>query len=153
MTLVISRLQSDIFDVFSRQLDDKREIARLIAIAYQSYANSAQSPPGAPMNLTGTEHKKLESELLFLMNRSLPPGEAANRVGNAVYMFWLAPPVTSGAGGVVTNLVHASGVGRMAGTNVDSDRSAANAMASALDSITRTVFVTNPPPNPSGTLI
>jgi hypothetical protein len=152
MPLVVGSLQSGIQRVFDQQLEDIQDIARQIAQAYQSYAATAQSPIGAPAVLKGTENRLFEIALFNLMKSQAPPPQAANQISQAITGFWLTPPVTFGPG-LVTAVIAQAGVGRLIGTNVKDSSNAAATLAQSLDVMTKTVFVTNPPPAPSGPII
>jgi len=148
--LVIGTLTSGIQRVFDQQLSDISDIARQIAKAYQSYAATAQAPPGVPVILRGTESRLFEQALFNLMKGQLPKPQAANAIGNAISGFWMTPPVQTGAGGVVTAVIPQAGLGRLIGVNVKDSSNAASTLAQALDAMTKTVFVTNPTPLPPG---
>lgn len=150
MPLIVASLSSSIQRVFDEQLTEVRDIARRISQAYQSYASTAQAPPGAPVILKGTESKLFEVALFNLMKGQLPKPQAANAIANAISSFWMAPPVTTGAGGVVTAVIPQAGLGRLIGVNVKDSSNAASTLAQALDVMTKTVFVTNPFPLPPG---
>lgn len=152
MALNVALLTNQIQSVFNKQLEDIGQIASQIAQAYQSYAQTAQAPPGAPVVLKGSEYRLFEVELRNLMQGQLPAPQAAQSIGRAIQAFWLAPPVQTGAGGVCTAIVPAAGIAKMASTNVKESSQAAQSLASALDTMTRTVFVTNPTPLPPGPL-
>lgn len=151
MPLNVGQLTNDIRGVFEAQLDSSRDIASRIARAYESYARLAQAPPGVPVVLKGSEVSLLERGLLQVMEQRLLAPAAAQTVGAAVVSFWLTPPVAAGPG-VVTAVIPQSGIAKMLGTNVSTAAQAAQSLASSLDLITRTVFVTAPPPAPSGVL-
>lgn len=151
MALNVGQLAGEIRSVFNAQLESPREIASKIARAYSSYARAAQAPPGVPVTLTGSEGKFMESALVRVMEQQLPAPAAAQEIGVAVVSFWLTPPVAAGPG-VVTAVIPQAGVSKMLAVNVPTSDLAAQELAVALDIITRTAFVTAPPPNPSGVL-
>jgi hypothetical protein len=146
----VASLTSSIQRVFDAQLTEVSDIARQIAQAYQSYAATAQAPPGAPVILKGTENRLFEVALFNLMKGQLPKPQAANAIGNAISGFWMVPPVMTGVGGVVTAVIPQAGLGRLLGVNVKDSSNAASTLAGALDVMTKTVFVTNPFPLPPG---
>ena len=146
MALNVGSLTNQIQNVFDQRLEDIGQVASRIAQAYQTYAQTAQAPPGAPVILKGSEYRLFEIELRNLMKGQYPAPQAAQSIGKAIQSFWLAPPVQTGAGGVVTLVVPAAGIAKMAATNVKASGQAAQSLASALDMITKTVFVTNPYP-------
>lgn len=152
MALNMGQLKNQIQAVFDQRLASKPEIASKIARAYQSYAAAAQAPPGGPMILKGTESRLFELALTNLMQGQLPAPAAAQALGNAILGFWLVPPVLSSAGGAATALVPAAAIAKMMATSVTDSSAAAASLAQALDLMTKTVFVTNPPPLPSGLL-
>jgi hypothetical protein len=152
MALNIGQLTNQIQRVFDQQLDSIPRIASQIAQAYQAYALTAQAPPGAPVILKGSEYRLFEISLRNLMQGQLPAPQAAQGLGQAISGFWLTPPVTTGAGGVCTAIVPAAAISKMAATNVKASGQAAQSLASSLDLMTRTVFVTNPSPIPPGPL-
>ena len=152
MALNVGQLRSQIQNVFDQRLESIAQIASKIARAYQAYATAAQAPPGSPVVLKGSESRLLEVALSNLMRGRLPAPQAAQALGNAVSAFWLLPPVTTGSGGVVTAVVPQAAVAKLAATKVSASSQAALSLAQALDLITRTVFVTNPPPIAPGPL-
>ena len=152
MALNIGLLTNQIQSVFDKQIEEIPRIASEIAQAYQKYAGFAQAPPGAPVVLKGSEFRLFEIALRNLMQGQLPPPQAAQGLGQAITGFWLTPPVTTGAGGVCTAIVPAAAISKMAGTNVKASGQAAQSLASSLDLMTRTVFVTSPFPIPPGPL-
>jgi len=152
MALNAGALTSQLRRVFDLRLEDISRVAYQIAQAYQSYARLAQAPPGVTVLLNGSEYRLLESELRNIMQGRLASVQAAQGIGRAVQSFWLTPPAKTGAGGVVTAVVSSVAVPRLASTNVRESGRAAQSLSLALDSITRTVFVTNSPPAPSGPL-
>lgn len=153
MPLQLPVLRSKLDKVFNEQLESAQEIAQRIARAYQEYAQGGIAPPGVPFVFKGTESKFLELAILLTVKARYLPPQAAQTIGNAVLQFWLAPPITTSAGGVVTAVVPAVGVGRLQAVKVDTIPQAALALAQAFDLMTRTVFVTNTPPVPSGLII
>lgn len=152
MALNVGQLTNQIQSVFDRHLESTVEIASQIARAYQSYAALAQAPPGVPVILRGTEYRLFEVALRGLMDGQLPAPQAAQALGQAISGFWLAPPVTTGAGGACTSIVPAAAISKMASTNVKAAGQAAQSLASSLDLMTRTVIVTSPTPIPPGPL-
>ena len=152
MALNVAMLRGQIQRVFDDQLESTGEIASRIAQACQAYAQMAQAPPGAPVILKGSEKRAFENALRTLMDGRLQAPQAAQGLGNAIAAFWLVPPVQTGAGGVVTAVIPQAAVGKISSTSVDSANQAAASLANALDLMTKTVFVTNPPPVPPGTL-
>lgn len=152
MALNVGQLTNQIQRIFDQQLDSIPRIASQIARAYQSYAAFAQAPPGAPVVLKGSEYRLFEVALRNLMQGQLPAPQAAQGLGQAIAGFWLTPPVTTSAGGVCTAIVPAAAISKMASTNVKASGQAAQSLASSLDLMTRTVFVTNPPPIAPGPL-
>jgi hypothetical protein len=152
MALNVSQLKNQIQGVFDQKLQQIPQIASKIARAYQVYATAAQAPPGAPVILKGSESRLFEVALTQLMQGRLPAPAAAQALGNAITAFWLLPPVLTGAGGVVTTIIPAAAIAKMIGTKVDDSSAAASSLAQALDTMTKTVFVTNPYPIPPGLL-
>lgn len=152
MALNSAQLKNQIQSVFDQRLKDIPQIASKIARAYQSYATAAQAPPGTPVILKGSESRAFEAALIQLMQNKLPAPAAAQALANAVMAFWLLPPVTTGSGGIVTAVLPVAAIAKMAGTNVSDSSSAALSLAQSLDIMTRTVFVTNPPPLAPGVL-
>lgn len=152
MALNMGQLKSQIQAVFDQHLESKPQIASKIARAYQAYAVAAQAPPGGPMILKGSESRLFELALTNLMEGMLPAPAAAQGLGNAILGFWLVPPVLSSVGGLATAVVPAAAIAKMMATMVSDSSSAAASLAGALDLMTKTVFVTNPPPLPSGLL-
>lgn len=152
MALNMGQLRSQIQGVFDQRLESIPQIASKIARAYQSYATAAQAPPGSPVVLKGTEYLLLEKALVSLMRGRLPAPQAAQAIGNAVASFWLVPPVATGSGGVVTALIPQAAIAKMASTKVSASSQAATSLAQSLDLLTKTVFVTNPPPLSPGVL-
>jgi hypothetical protein len=152
VALNIGQLTNQIQKVFDKQLESIPDIAAQIAQAYQKYAVAAQAPPGAPVILKGTEFRLFEVALRNLMQGQLPPPAAAQGLGNAITGFWLTPPVLTGAGGTCTAIVPVAAIAKMASTNVKESGLAAQSLASSLDLMTRTVFVTNIAPVPPGPL-
>jgi len=152
MALNVASLTNQLQRIFGEQLETPREIASRIAQAYLLYAQAAQAPPGVPVILKGSEGRAFETALRTLLEGRFPPPQAANAIGNAISAFWLAPPVQTGAGGVVTAIIPQAAIGKMISTNVNDASLAARSLASALDLMTKTVFVTNPSPLPPGPL-
>ena len=152
MALNSSQLKNQIQSVFDQQLKSVQQIASKIARAYQAYATAAQAPPGAPVVLKGSESRLLEAALVQLMQARLPAPQAAQAVGNAVSAFWLLPPVATTAGGVVTTILPAAALAKMASTKVSASSAAAQSLAQSLHLITKTVFVVNPYPIAPGVL-
>lgn len=152
MALNVGLLRGEIQRVFDDQLEDKSQVARRIAQAYQKYAQTAQAPPGAPVILRGSESRLFEQSLRSLLVGEFPPPQAAQAISNAIGGFWLTPPVTTGAGGVCTAIIPQAAIGKMSATKVDASSGAAASLASSLDLMTKTVFVVNPSPIPPGTL-
>ena len=152
MALNVAQLTNSIQGVFDKKLEDVGRVASEISQAYQSYAQLAQAPPGAPVILKGTEFRLFEVSLRNLMSGRLPPPAAANAIGQAITAFWLTPPVQTGSGGACTAIVPAAAISKMAATNVTNSSLAAQSLASSLDLMTRTVFVVNPAPLPPGPL-
>jgi len=152
MALNVSQLKNQIQGVFDQKLKSVPQIASKIARAYQVYATAAQAPPGTPVILKGSESRLFEVALTQLMQGRLPAPAAAQSLGNAIVAFWLLPPVLTGAGGVVTAVIPAAAIAKMIGTKVDDSSGAAASLAQALDTMTKTVFVTNPPPLAPGPL-
>lgn len=152
MALNVSQLKAQIQNVFSQQLKDVSQIASKISRAYQAYAAAAQAPPGTPVILKGSESRMLELALNQIMQARLPAPAAAQALGAAIVAFWMAPPVVTAAGGVVTLVLPAPGIAKMMATNASDVSSAALSLAQSLDTITRTVFVTNQPPIAPGVL-
>lgn len=152
MALNSAQLKNQIQSVFDQRLKDIPQIASKIARAYQSYATAAQAPPGTPVILKGSESRAFEAALIQLMQNKLPAPAAAQALANAVMAFWLLPPVTTGSGGIVTAVLPVAAIAKMAGTNVSDSSGAALSLAQSLDIMTRTVFVTNPPPLAPGVL-
>lgn len=152
MALNVGQLKSQIQAVFEQQLESKPQIASKIARAYQAYAAAAQAPPGGPMILKGSESRLFELALTNLMEGMLPAPAAAQALGSAVVGFWLLPPVLSSAGGAATAVVPAAGIAKLMATKVSDVSSAAASLAQSLDLMTKTVFVANSPPLPSGPL-
>lgn len=152
MPLLLPVLRTKLDKVFNERLDSAQEIAQRIAKAYQEYAQGAIAPPGAKLIFKGTESKFLELALLLTVKARYLPPQAAQTIGNAVLQFWLTPPVLTSAGGAVTVVVPAAGVSTLLGVKVDTTSQAALKLAQAFDQMTRTVFVTNAPPLPSGTI-
>lgn len=152
MALNVGLLRGRIQSVFDEKLEDKARVAQKLAQAYQVYARTAQAPPGAPVILKGSESRLFESALKTLLVGEFPPPQAAQAIGNAITGFWLTPPVTTGSGGVCTAIVPQAAIGKMAAIKVDSSGTAAASLASALDLMTKTVFVVNPYPLPPGPL-
>lgn len=152
MALNAALLTNQIQRVFDRKLESIPRIASEISRAYQSYAATAQAPPGTPVILKGSEFRLFEVNLRNLIQGRLPPPQAASAIGNAISSFWLTPPVATGSGGVCTAVVPAAAIGKMARTNVSDSSQAARSLARSLDLMTRTVFVVNPFPLPPGPL-
>jgi len=152
MALNIGQLTNQIQRVFAQRLDSIPQIASQIARAYQSYASLAQAPPGVPVILKGSEYRLFEVSLRSLLQGHFPPPQAAQALGMAIRGFWLLPPVMTGSGGTCTTVLPAAAIAKMAATNVKSSGQAAQSLASSLDLMTRTVFVTNPAPIPPGVL-
>lgn len=153
MALNVQMLRGQIQAVFDQRLESKARIAQRIANAYQQYAVLAQAPPGAPVILGGSGRSRfIENALRSLMDRQFPSGQAAQAIANGIRSFWLTPPVTTGAGGVCTSIIPEAAIGSMASTRVDSAGGAAMSLARSLDTMTKTVFVTNPTPLPPGFL-
>lgn len=150
MPLSLPFLRTKLEKVFSEQLESGQEIAQRIARAYQEYAQQAIAPPGVPLVLTGVESKHLELAIFLIVKARYLPPQASQTIGNAVLQFWLAPPVVTSGGGVVTTVLPAAGIPKLLGTRVDTIPKAALSLAQAFDLMTRTVFVTNTPPIPSG---
>jgi len=152
MALNVGQLTNQIQRVFDQRLESTSQIASQIARAYQSYASLAQAPPAAPMLLKGSEYRLFEVGLRNLMDARFPAAQAAQALGQAISAFWLLPPVLTGAGGVCTAIAPAAAISKMAATNVKASAQAAQSLASSLDLMTRTVFMTNPSPIPPGPL-
>ena len=152
MALNVASLTNQIQMVFDQRIEDIGRVASRIAQAYQAYAQTAQAPPGSPVILKGGEYRLFEFELRNLMRSRLPAPSAAQAVGRAIQAFWLSPPVQTSAGGIATAIVPAAGIAKMAATRVGASGQAAQSLASSLDAMTRTVFVTNPYPLPPGPL-
>lgn len=152
MALNVAQLRSQIQNVFDQKLESIPQISSRIAQAYQAYAVAAQAPPGAPVILKGSESRLFEQALTSLMQGRQPAPQAAQALGNAITAFWLAPPVMTGAGGVVTAVVPAAAVAKLMSTNVKVSSQAAMSLAQSLDLMTKTVFVVNPSPLPPGPL-
>lgn len=150
MPLQLPALRARLDKVFNEQLESQQKIAQKIAQAYQEYAQAAIAPPGATLVFKGSEAKLVELALLTVMKGRLLPPDAAQLVGNAVMAFWLVPPVLTSAGGAVTLVVPTAGVARLQAVKANTISQAALALAQAFDLMTRTVFVTNTPPVPSG---
>jgi hypothetical protein len=150
MALNVAQLTNEIQRIFDEQIESKARIAGKIAQAYQTYAQLAQAPPGAPVILKGTEFRLFEVALRNLMEGQLPAPAAASGIGQAITGFWLTPPVQTGAGGVCTAVIPAAAIGKMAATSVKAANAAAQSLASSLDLMTKTVFVVNPYPLPPG---
>jgi len=152
MALNVGQLKNQIQNVFDQRLESIPQISSRIAQAYQAYAVAAQAPPGAPVILKGPESRLFEQALTSLMQGRLPAPSAAQVLGNAIAAFWLAPPVQTGAGGIVTAVIPASAVAKMISTKVSASSQAAQSLAQSLDLLTKTVFVVNPYPIPPGLL-
>jgi hypothetical protein len=152
VALNVAQLTNQIQKIFDKQIESKARIAGEIAQAYQTYAQLAQAPPGAPVILKGTEFRLFEISLRNLMEGQLPAPLAANGIGQAITGFWLAPPVQTGAGGVCTAIIPPAAIAKMAATSVKAANAAAQSLASSLDLMTKTVFVVNPFPLPPGPL-
>ena len=150
MALNVAQLTNQIQKIFDEQIESKARIAGRIAQAYQAYSQLAQAPPGVPVILKGTEFRLFEIALRNLMEGQLPAPAAAGGIGQAITGFWLLPPVLTGAGGVCTAIIPAAAISKMAATKVKASNQAAQSLASALDLMTKTVFVTNPYPIPPG---
>jgi hypothetical protein len=152
MALNVALLTSQIQRVFDLKLADKADIARQLASAYQVYALAAQAPTGSPVILKGNENQAMSSALQTLLRGQFPPAQASQALANAISAFWLVPPVFAGPG-FATAILPQSAVGKMRSVRVKSAAAAASALASAFDLMTRTVFITSPPPLPSGPLV
>ena len=152
MALNVGLLRSKIQSVFNQQLESKAQVAQKIAQAYQTYAQTAQAPPAAPVILKNSEFRLFETSLRSLMVCEFPPGQAAQAIANAIGGFWLIPPVMTGVGGVCTTINPGAAISKMSSTNVGDSGQAAASLASALDLMTKTVFVVNPYPLPPGPL-
>jgi hypothetical protein len=152
MALNSSQLKNQIQTVFDQRLKSIPQIASKIARAYQVYATAAQAPPGSPVILKGSESRILEAALTQLMQARSPAPQAAQALAQAITAFWMTPPVQTSAGGVVTAVLPAAAISKMASTKVSASSAAALSLASSLDMMTKTVFVVNPYPIAPGVL-
>lgn len=152
MALNPAKLKSQIQNVFSKRSDDINQIASSIAREYYAYAVAAQAPPGSPVVLTGRESKGLENSLVNIMSKRLPGPLAAQAVCLAISQFWIAPPVTTLSGGLVTLALPTPGMNILLSVNAKDFSQSALYLSQSFDIITRSVFVTNPYPLPPGTL-
>lgn len=152
MALNVAQLRNQIQAVFNQRLPDSFSIASRISRAYYIYAVAAQAPPGSPVVLKGSEPRMMEVELLRIMNSRLQGTQAAQALGRAVTAFWLTPPVMTAAGGAVTAIVVSPAVAKLSYSDSRDSMEAAMQLSQSLDMMTRTVFVTSPPPLASGVL-
>lgn len=149
MPLVSPLLQRAIADLFRSQLSSPEEFAQKFAKAYDDYAKGAMAIPASPV-FTGSEKTLLESAVkpaLITPFSGAPPIIAAAITAGYV-SYWSAPPVNFAcplyAGMVVAPAGAAALLPALTAVFLNTQNtedSAAQQIASALDAATRLVMV------------
>jgi hypothetical protein len=150
--LSAGNLSNDLQAIFESRIENPDEIAGKISQAYANYARQAQGPNAEPVVLVGVEHFKMRGPITALIRTHMAASAAASTIAQAITSFWLIPPIVTSVGGTCVSIVPAAGINKMMSTNASSTGEAAQSLAMALDSMTRTVMVSCIPPLVSGFL-
>lgn len=158
MPLVVSTLASELKTIFESMPTDGALAASKLAGAYDKYCKAALAG-GIPPVFTGAEKPALEGFLAgVLASGAGSAAQVAQAWSTGIQAYWVAPPVPFMAppiAGVVTAMPGAaSAVSTITGVlsnMANTEDSAAQGLAAALDVATKTVLVTfTTPPPPAG---
>ena len=158
MPLVVAKLSKGLAGIFKDQLDSGALVASKIAQEYDDYCKKGMAGAAFPL-LTGSEKGLMEGTLAAALSSSNGTAAmVAQAFAMAIQTYWMAPPVLFAGGpvsGVVTVMPGAmSAVGPITAALMNlnnTEDTAANMIATALDVATKTVLVTfSTPPPPTG---
>lgn len=152
MPLIFNTLKMGFFSTLSKNIDNSNQIASEIADIYYNYVQTALGANGDLILFKGSEKLYIKQAIITIINNRLPAASAASLLGNSVVQFWMAPPILTATGGVVTTVIPATGIAKFLGVNVNSAMQAAEELAKGMDLITKTVFFVYPNPIPPGVI-
>ncbi len=148
----VSKLANGIVDLGKNYPGSPEEAGKRWAHAYALYAADAMSipPTAAPPNSLVAGEKVLAAALAATWRSSRTANQTANQMASALTAFWLAPPVTFGAGLVTAvpgTSALASALPGIWASNQGGRQSAefcAKKVAAAIHAFTSTVITTTP---------